>query len=167
MATIVKKSLGIINTSRTALLLCDIQEKFRPHIRFFENMVDNTSRVLKAAEVVDLPVIITEQYPKGLGHTVAELGHKESNASLYTKSSLSMLGADEVGNELNQKQIQSVILCGLETHACVYHTTLDLLKAGIEVHLIVDGVSSRSLIDKHFALARLRDSGAFLTTSEW
>ncbi|KAM6968374.1 isochorismatase domain-containing protein 2 [Aplochiton taeniatus] len=141
-----------------------MQEKFRPNIFQFNNIVCNAARLLQASRALGIPSIVTEQYPKGLGPTVPELGAGDLTA--HAKTKFTML-TEEVEKELqalgNPKQ---AILCGIETQACIACTTFDLLEQGIEVHIVSDAVSSRSQTDRLFALSRLRQSGAFLTTTE-
>ncbi|XP_051921301.1 isochorismatase domain-containing protein 2 [Hippocampus zosterae] len=156
--------IGRLSTKDAVLLLCDMQEKFRPNIFQFTNIVSNASRLLQASRVLGIPAILTEQYPKGLGPTVPELGAEGLTA--HAKTSFTMM-IEEVQNEMktlgNPKQ---AILCGIEAHACIACTTFDLLEKGIEVHIVSDAVSSRSQTDRLFALSRLKQSGAFLTTTE-
>ena len=99
MTSAITKSIGILRASRTSLFLCDMQEKFRPNIKFFDEVVANSSRVLKAASVMEIPVLATEQYPKGLGPTVPELGLIEANVKAYPKTCFSMV-LPELMNEL-------------------------------------------------------------------
>ena len=99
MASAIRKSIGILRAPKTSLFLCDMQEKFRPNIKFFDEVVANSSRVLKAASVLEIPVMATEQYPKGLGPTVPELGLSESNIKAYPKTCFSMV-IPELMNEL-------------------------------------------------------------------
>ncbi|PVD33768.1 hypothetical protein C0Q70_05028 [Pomacea canaliculata] len=111
-----------------------------------------------------MPVVVTEQYPKGLGHTVPELGVKDEK--VFSKTRFSMLIPD-VEKYLKQcGDIKSVILCGIETQACVLQTTLDLLERNYDVHVIADACSSRSMVDRIYALQRMKEAGAYLTTSE-
>uniref|UniRef100_A0A0R3RV00 Isochorismatase domain-containing protein 1 n=1 Tax=Elaeophora elaphi TaxID=1147741 RepID=A0A0R3RV00_9BILA len=145
------------------LLICDIQEKFRPSIKYFEEIVQISKRLIVAAELLDMKVIATEQYPKGLGHTVAELELNKHNIPVFEKKRFSMC-IPSVMNSL--KSIQSVILCGIEAHVCILHTALDLLEKGIAVHVIADAVSSRSQTDRMFGLRQMEVAGAVLTTSE-
>ena len=91
MGTVIRKSLGILRAPKTSLFLCDMQEKFRPNIKYFDEVVANSSRVLKAASVMEVPVMATEQYPKGLGSTVPELGLAEANIKAYPKTCFSMV----------------------------------------------------------------------------
>uniref|UniRef100_H3C566 Isochorismatase domain containing 2 n=2 Tax=Tetraodon nigroviridis TaxID=99883 RepID=H3C566_TETNG len=156
--------VGRLSTKDAVLFLCDMQEKFRPNIFQFPNIVSNASRLLQASRILGIPQVLTEQYPKGLGPTVPELGAEDLKA--HTKTSFTMM-TEEVEKELqalgNPKQ---AILCGIEAHACIACTTFDLLERGMEVHIVADAVSSRSQTDRLFALSRLKQSGAYLTTTE-
>ncbi|CAH8562647.1 Growth factor receptor-bound protein 2, variant 2 [Schistosoma haematobium] len=157
--------VGKLLLPRTALLLCDIQEKFRPTISHFDAIVETSSRMLTAARMLGMRIVVTEMYPKGLGPTVKELGDL-SGIPIISKRSFSML-TDEVANVLELgKQINSVLLCGIETHVCVQSTALDLIERGIQVHCIVDAVSSRNIVDRMFGFQRMSQSGVYLTTCE-
>ncbi|KAB0382790.1 hypothetical protein FD755_004707, partial [Muntiacus reevesi] len=115
------------------------------------------------ARLLNVPAVLTEQYPQGLGPTVPELGAQDLQP--HTKTCLSMVPA--VQQELDARpQLRSVLLCGLETQACILQTALDLLDRGLQVHVVVDACSSRSQVDRLVALSRMRQSGAFLSTSE-
>ncbi|XP_069039102.1 isochorismatase domain-containing protein 2 [Lepisosteus oculatus] len=155
-------SVGRLAVRGSVLLLCDMQEKFRPNIVHFSNIVSNAARLLQACRILGVTPVATEQYPKGLGPTVPELGLGDLRT--FSKTTFSMLGAPGVEQEL--AGVQRALLCGIETQACIACTTFDLLERGIEVHVVADAVSSRSQVDRLFALARLRQSGAYLTTVE-
>jgi len=157
--------LGKIIPGNTCLFLCDLQEKFRNGIQYFPEIVENSSRLLRAFKILELPIICTEQYPKGLGHTVAELGVAEHNVPVFDKTKFSMC-LPPIEEIIKDKEIKSIILCGIEAHVCVQQTALDLLEKGMDVHVVVDACSSRSMVDRMYAFDRMRDSGAFLTTSE-
>ena len=93
---------------------------------------------------MDIPILATEQYPKGLGKTVPELELEKFGVSPFAKTCFSMAGVPALMSELETRNRDSVILCGIETHACIYHTTLDLLETGkFEVHVVADCCSSR------------------------
>jgi len=156
-----------LNPKTSALLLCDMQEKFRKTVSHFDQIVSVSNRMLKAAQILDVPVVATEQYPKGLGRTVAELGLKEANVPIFEKTCFTMM-CDQVQNHLKSAtpNAKSILLCGIETQACIFQTTLDLLEKGYNVHLVVDAISSRSQVDRMFALRQLEKAGAVLTTSE-
>eukprot|EP00339_Tiarina_fusa_P028145 CAMPEP_0117021180 /NCGR_PEP_ID=MMETSP0472-20121206/16006_1 /TAXON_ID=693140 ORGANISM="Tiarina fusus, Strain LIS" /NCGR_SAMPLE_ID=MMETSP0472 /ASSEMBLY_ACC=CAM_ASM_000603 /LENGTH=149 /DNA_ID=CAMNT_0004726583 /DNA_START=160 /DNA_END=609 /DNA_ORIENTATION=+ len=118
---------------------------------------------------MNIPIVVTEQYPKAFGRTVEELKVPETkdNIAVFAKTKFSMC-TDEVKEHLEKiSGIEQVILCGIETHVCVQQTTLDLLQQGIGVHLIADGVSSGSnKSDRVIAIEALRQSGAFVTSCE-
>ncbi|XP_044134492.1 isochorismatase domain-containing protein 2 [Bufo gargarizans] len=156
--------LGRLGQRSSVLFLCDMQEKFRNNVTFFNQIVSVAARVLQTAKILEIPVVVTEQYPKGLGLTVPELG--ADGIKKYSKTCFSML-TPEVEKELQSiPERQSVILCGIETHACIMSTTLDLLNKGFDVHVVADACSSRSQVDRLVALSRMKQSGAFLTTGE-
>ncbi|KAL6035965.1 hypothetical protein STEG23_027787 [Scotinomys teguina] len=120
-------------------------------------------KLAKVARLLDVPVLLTEQYPQGLGPTVPELGAEGIRP--VSKTCFSMVPT--LQKELDGRhQLQSVLLCGIETQACILNTALDLLDRGLQVHVVVDACSSRSQVDRLVALARMRQSGAFLSTSE-
>ncbi|XP_006150421.1 isochorismatase domain-containing protein 2 [Tupaia chinensis] len=154
--------LGRVLPESSILFLCDMQEKFR-HVAYFPQIVAVAARMLKVARLLEMPVVLTEQYPQRLGPTVPELG-AESLQPL-AKTCFSMVPA--LQRELDSRpQLRSVLLCGIEAQACILHTALDLLDRGLQVHVVVDACSSRSQVDRLVALARMRQSGAFLSTSE-
>ncbi|XP_077106786.1 isochorismatase domain-containing protein 2 [Ranitomeya variabilis] len=156
--------IGKLGQHSSVLFLCDMQEKFRHSISFFNQIVSVSARILQTAKILEIPVVVTEQYPRGLGLTVPELG--TGGIKKYTKTCFSML-TPEVEDELKSiPERRSVILCGIETQACIMSTTLDLLEKGFDVHVVADACSSRSQVDRFVALSRMKQSGAFLTTSE-
>ncbi|XP_041510064.1 isochorismatase domain-containing protein 2A isoform X1 [Microtus oregoni] len=158
-----RASLGRILPESSILFLCDMQEKFRPSIAYFPQIVSVAARMLKVARLLDVPVLLTEQYPQGLGPTVPELGAQGIRP--VSKTCFSMVPT--LQKELDGRpQLRSVLLCGIETQVCILNTALDLLERGLQVHVVVDACSSRSQVDRLVAMARMRQSGAFLSTSE-
>ena len=160
----------------TALFLCDLQEKFRPVIHEMGAAID-TSRLMLAASIeLGLPVAVTEQYPRGLGHTVSELSELLTpEHTVVEKVTFSMVCSGEnedpasssmMQDFIIENDIRKVLLCGVETHVCVLQTTLDLLAMDIDVTIIVDGVSSQRPTDRSVALDRLAKAGAVLSTAE-
>ncbi|GFO32733.1 isochorismatase domain-containing protein 1 [Plakobranchus ocellatus] len=161
------KRLGDLNLNQTVLFVCDIQERFRNAISYFEEICQTSNRLTDASRILDIPLIVTEQYPKGLGNTVPEVNI--SNAvQVFPKTKFSML-VPEVEEKLKTLcggNVKHVILCGIETHVCIQQTVIDLLTRDIEVHVVADAVSSRNQVDRVFALERFRHMGATVTTSE-
>lgn len=148
----------------TCLLLCDVQEKFRSAIYKFGTVVTGAQRMVRAANELSVPYIVTEQYPKGLGHTVEEIDVSKA-AAVVAKTDFSMI-VPEVSAKLTELKAKDAIIVGLEAHVCVQQTTLDLLDMGYNVHLCVDAISSQSTTDRACGLHRAAGAGAFLTTTE-
>eukprot|EP00112_Aurelia_sp_Birch-Aquarium-sp1_P020972 Seg5520.2 transcript_id=Seg5520.2/GoldUCD/mRNA.D3Y31 product="Isochorismatase domain-containing protein 2" protein_id=Seg5520.2/GoldUCD/D3Y31 len=160
----VARRIGKVMTDTTAFFLCDMQEKFRPMIKYYPEIITVANRLVQAAGVLKIPLIATEQYPKGLGNTVSEID--TSNAEVFPKTVFSMW-TPEVQEHLKQyPNLKSVVIFGIETHVCVQQTTLDLLEKDYEVHVVADSCSSRSMVDRMYGLERMKQSGAFITTSE-
>uniref|UniRef100_A0A0N4ZMP2 Isochorismatase domain-containing protein n=1 Tax=Parastrongyloides trichosuri TaxID=131310 RepID=A0A0N4ZMP2_PARTI len=158
------KILSFIDPESSVLFVCDVQEKFRPSISYFNEIVTIIQRLIKAANIFGMKIIATEQYPRGLGHTIEELSVDENKISVFEKKQFSMLTEDVI-KEI-PKGTKSIILCGLETHICILQTTYELLKNDYNVVIIADGVSSRSTGDRKFALKHLEKIGAQVRTSE-
>ncbi|XP_037777179.1 isochorismatase domain-containing protein 2-like isoform X2 [Penaeus monodon] len=157
--------LGRLVPQNTCLFLCDLQEKFRSSIQYFPQIVEVSNRLLRAFKILELPIVATEQYRKGLGNSVPELGIAENNVPVFDKTKFSMC-LPPIEEIIKSKEIKSVILCGIEAHVCVQQTALDLIESGMDVHVVVDACSSRSVVDRMYAFERMKQSGAFLTTSE-
>ena len=158
-------NIGLPSRESTALLVIDIQERLMPVI--FENgrIFDNVNKLLRGAEILGLEAIVTEQYPKGLGHTCKEVQLPEA-PNIIEKVCFSCLQSDPVNDQLKLTNRKSLILSGVEAHICVLKTALDALQAGYEVHVVADAVSSRTAENKHLAVERMRQAGAFITSTE-
>jgi len=161
----VMREVGRLSSNNAVLFVCDIQEKFRQNIAHFEAMTTNSARLVNAFTLLEAPIIATEQYPKGLGKSVAELGFEQHGITPTAKTSFSMC-VPEVVEALAKTERRSVVVCGIECHVCVQQTVLHLIEDGFNVHVVADAVSSRSQTDRMVALGRMRSSGAFLTTTE-
>jgi nicotinamidase-related amidase len=149
----------LITRERAKLIVVDVQEAFRRYPTFAE-VAQASSIMLRAARILELPRVVTEQYPKGLGHTASEVGLEDEPT--IEKSVFSAARAD--GFEMGARD--QAIVCGIETHVCVSQTVLDLLEQGVEVYIPADAVGSRHALDHERALARLERSGAVVGTVE-
>lgn len=158
-------NLGIPQRSHTALLIIDVQERLMPVIHENEKIFVNINKLLRGAEILGIETIVTEQYPKGLGNTCKEVQLPE-NQSVIEKMCFSCMLSEPVSEQLKLTNIKDVIICGVESHICVLKTVLDALKAGYNVHVVADAVSSRTEENKQLAIARMRQSGAFITSAE-
>jgi nicotinamidase-related amidase len=150
----------VLDRSRAALVLIDVQDGFRAYASFDE-VTRQCARLVEGAGILGVPIIATEQYPKGLRHTAPEVGLPDAVAPVE-KTVFSAARAD--GFDLGGRD--QVVLCGIEAHVCVMQTALDLLESGTEVHVVTDAVGSRHAHDREVGLHRLDRAGATLTTVE-
>ena len=151
-----------LNRNETAIVLVDFQERFQGAVQGFDEAADRARILAAAASLLKIPVVVTEQYPKGLGHTVAPVAAAIDGFSAIEKSVFSAAKAD--GFSIQGRRF--VVVCGVEAHVCVAQTVLDLLESGTNVSVAVDATASRNGLDKTTALERMRASGAELTTVE-
>ena len=158
-------NLGLPVREHTALLVIDVQERLMPVIFENDKIFANVNKLLRGAEILNLETIITEQYPKGLGNTCKEIQVGE-NPNIIEKTCFSSLLSNEVNDQLKLTNVKSLIICGVESHICVLKTALDALKAGYEVHIVADAVSSRTPENKQLAIERLRQAGAYISSVE-
>ncbi|MEY4612344.1 MAG: hypothetical protein RL179_317 [Planctomycetota bacterium] len=148
----------------TALLVVDLQEKLLPKIINADDVARNATFMVQAAKTLGVPVLATEQYPKGLGSTVEPL--RSLIEKVWEKQSFSAVREGGVLDFLKSDARIKVVLVGIEAHICVMQTVLDLLNQGFHVFICVDAVSSRYAIDVKIALKRMQQAGAVLVTSE-
>ncbi len=157
----------VLDRTRTALVIVDLQEAFRQVIPDFEPMVSRARIALEGFRVLDLPVIITEQYPKGLGRTAKELLEiVPEDFEFVEKSTFSSCGSRSFMEKLKAIKVSQIVLCGLETHICVNQTAHDLLSEAFEVHILNDAVGSRFKEDKQTALAKMKMNGVVPSSVE-
>jgi nicotinamidase-related amidase len=152
-----------LSASTSLLCVVDIQERLLPAIPAGPQVVAMASRLADAAAVLGVRRVLTEQYPQGLGPTPPDLATKLPPA--LPKMTFSCCGSDAFAATIAD-DVESALLCGLETHVCIEQTALDLLARGLTVFIAVDAVGSRHILDHEIALRRLESSGALLTTSE-
>jgi nicotinamidase-related amidase len=156
-----------LEKQRTALLLIDMQEKFRHVIDAMPGVVAQCSRLVRFCAPLGIPVVATEQYPAGLGHTLPELkGILPEGVAPLEKTAFSCGGDEGFRRRVAELRREQWILCGIETHVCVYQTALDLLRDGRQVALAADAVSSRRPRDRELGLSRMRDLGVQVMSTE-
>lgn len=159
----------VIKLSResVALAVIDMQEAFRPVMPDFGEVAARIATAVEGARLLEIPVIVTEQYPKGLKHTAEEIVTRlPSELKAIEKTCFSSCGSDDFVSRLISRNKKQVLVCGIEAHICVLQTSLDLLERGFEVFLLVDCITSRKPENKQVALARLTQAGAILSTLE-
>jgi len=158
------RSPMLMSAHDTALLVIDMQEKLTGLINGYERLVWNTRRLIDAAKLYDVPVLGSEQYPKGLGGTVPELADQLDSVS--EKVRFSCGGCPELFDGLLDRGIRKILIAGLETHVCVLQTTLDLMMAEFDVFVCVDAVGARFPVDHRVGLRRMEANGVTLVTAE-
>jgi len=152
-----------LDPERTTLVVIDVQEAFRKALPSFEDVARASATLVEGAAAVGIPIVVTEQYPKGLGATVAEVaGHLPDAVERLDKVRFSAVEAD--GFDLGDRD--QALVCGIEAHVCVNQTVLDLLDADVEVHVAADAVGSRTEVNRELGLAKMERAGALLTSVE-
>lgn len=150
----------------TALIVIDIQEKLFRVIHGKEDLSANTVRLVQGITMLDIPVIVTEQNPSGLGPTLPEISSILPDIEPVVKFDFSCCKEEAFLKKLDELKRNQIILCGIETHICVYQTALDLADMGYEVRIATDCVSSRTTANRDTALARMELEGIMPTTTE-
>lgn len=156
-----------LDAEKALLVVIDVQEKLAPAMDpdLYNQLLLNTNLLIEGFKSLDLPIIATEQYSKGLGHTVANLsGATDQNC--VEKMAFSCCGEDTFMTALEKSGAKQILIAGMETHVCVFQTVLDLLDRGYVVHLVRDAVSSRFKSDYDNALSTAAKAGAVITTTE-
>jgi nicotinamidase-related amidase len=155
-----------LDRSRAALAVIDVQEAFRPVVIDFERIAGNVAVLVQAARILDIPVLVTEQYPKGLGATVPEVADHLEGIERIEKVCFSALDESGFAHALADSRRDQVVLCGIESHVCVNQTAEDLIADDCEVHVAQDAVSSRTQENCRVGLHKMERAGAVLTSVE-
>jgi nicotinamidase-related amidase len=156
-----------LDRAHTALAIIDMQEAFRPSISDFAEMAARIALVAHAAQLLNVPIVVTEQYPRGLGHTAGEIkAVLPATLEVIEKTAFSSCGAQDFCSELERTGARHVLVCGIEAHVCVNQTTHDLLARGYQTHLLTDCISARATQNKQIGLAKMQQSGALPSSTE-
>jgi nicotinamidase-related amidase len=156
-----------LDAAQTALVIIDMQEAFRASISEFAETSVRIALMAHAAQLLGVPIIVTEQYPKGLGRTAGEIRAVLPDAlEPIEKTAFSSCGAPEFGAELERHGARQVLICGIEAHVCVNQTTHDLLARGYQVHLLTECINARSAHNRQAGLAKMQQSGALPASIE-
>ncbi len=157
--------MNTVNLENCLIMIIDVQEKL-------VNMLDdktvgiNAEKIAKAAGILNIPTLITEQYPKGLGTTLNAIKYSLSNAKYIEKTNFSALKEEGLVNLIKSFNKKQIVLFGIETHICVLQTAFDLINKGYEIYVVEDASGSRKESDKISALKRLRHNNCQIITTE-
>lgn len=156
-----------LDAETAVLVVIDVQEKLAPamHQDLYGQLLQHANLLIEGFKALDLPIIATEQYSKGLGHTVAELNGATEQYCIE-KAAFSCCGEESFIAALEKSGAKQVLIVGMESHVCVLQTVLDLLDRGYVVHLVSDAVSSRFKSDYDNAISTAARAGAVITTTE-
>jgi nicotinamidase-related amidase len=158
---------NILRLGETAFLIIDVQEAFRNSIVQSSEIIRRIIVFARAAELLKVPVVVTEQYPKGLGKTVHEIAEVlPDKTEIIEKTTFSSCGARQFVEKLERIGARQIVVAGIEAHVCVNQTVHDLLENGFQVHLLADCISSRHAENMGIALAKMQQSGAILSSVE-
>lgn len=158
--------MGILNSNNCIMLIIDVQEKLLNAV-FNRDLVAQRAEVMaKAANILNVPIIITEQYPQGLGKTIESIKSSIDNNKVFEKTSFSALDNEDVFDAIKSQDKTDVILFGIETHICVSQTANALIELGYEVSVISDACGSRDEAEYLAGLSRMKENGAHIITAE-
>ena len=156
----------LIRSSESALLVIDMQERLVPAMLAPARTIRNTKTLLLAAAELDVPVIVTEQYPEGLGATVPELGRAPGGATVISKTHFSCMEEPSFAAHFRSLGRKQAVIAGMEAHICVMQTAASLIEEGVDVFVVSDATASRSAESESACIARLSAMGAGIVTTE-
>jgi|SRR6185503_7978907 len=161
------KHPALLDRGKAALAVIDMQEAFRPVIAGFGDLAARIGLLVEGVAALSLPIIVTEQYPRGLGHTVQEIRAKlPEGIEPIEKQSFSACQVREFDTQLRERHIEQVVICGIEAHICVSQTAHDLLAQGYQVHVLADGIGARLERNQDVAIEKLARAGAIVSSVE-
>jgi nicotinamidase-related amidase len=160
------RNLQLLDTKRTGLLVVDMQKKLLKTMPNPELLTENVLKLIDGFKIIERPVFLTEQNPAGLGKTETAIKKALKGIEILEKLSFSCCGIEGFSQKLRKQKIDQVVLCGIETHICIWQTAMDLLYDGFDVIVVKDCVSSRKEIDSETALNRMQANRIQLSTIE-
>lgn len=158
----------MLTNKNTCLVVIDIQEKLITHIHNHEQVVKNSEILVRIAAALNIPVLWCQQVPAALGETVSPLRSQfaQMNLEPVNKTCFSCCGSEVFAKKLAALDSRNTVLCGIESHVCVFQTAGDLIDRGLNVHVIADAVSSRTSENRQIGLNRISSAGAVISSVE-
>lgn len=164
--TEMKGGTMLINRNDSCLLIIDVQERLAPAMDEPRKVIDGCARLLKGARILNVPSIVTEQYPKGLGATLFDVREAAPDDAFFTKISLSAVAEDGFMQKLDALNKKQVVIAGIEEHICVLQTAVELKEKGFDVFVVADACGSRVPESEKYAEDRLKSENIALVTIE-
>jgi nicotinamidase-related amidase len=161
-----ERSEYIANRGDSLLLIIDIQQAMLNVIDSWETVAGKVKQLIQSANALEVPILLTEQYKKGLGETIPELVQEIESPQIFQKEHFSACLEEDFIPTVQSFKRKKIIVVGMETHVCVLQTSLDLIKAGFQVHLVADAVASRVAENRDIAIDLLRQAEAVITSTE-
>jgi len=156
---------SLLSKDGTVLVVIDVQERLFVKMDEKEQLAENIRKLLRFAEVLKIPVIVTEQYPKGLGSTIPEI-RDLLRVKPIEKIEFSCMASSDFRRRLSETGAENLVLTGIEAHICVVQTAIEALTSGYNVYVVYDAISSRRREDKLIAIERMKQHGAVIVTTE-
>jgi len=154
----------LLSQDQALLLVIDVQEKLLSALPGHQALLQRLNWLVALARDFELPIVFSEQYPRGLGHSMPKLLALAPNAPVVEKVHFSCVAAGCLPQEVQNQQ--QWILCGMESHVCVLQTALELLAAGKQVFVVADAIGARHSLDHELGIARMREAGAIIVSRE-
>lgn len=158
--------MKLMNRNDALFVVIDFQEKLMPVMNDKANLEDKVVRLAGGMKKLGIPHIVTQQYTKGIGETIPSIAEAIGKFTPIDKTSFSCMGNEEFVAQLEAEDRDTIVICGIEAHICLQQTVIELLAKGYKVYVPADCTSSRSEHDKLWALARMGEAGAVITTYE-
>ncbi|TFG89963.1 MAG: hydrolase [Syntrophobacterales bacterium] len=156
----------MLTIENSLLVVIDIQESLARVMHGKDDLLENLQKIIKGSEILNIPMIVTEQVPEKLGATIPEISSLLDTVRPISKSSFSCCGEDRFMRELEGMKRGQILVAGIESHVCGYQTTVDLIRMGYEVHIVTDCISSRTPENRALGIERMKDEGAKPTSTE-
>lgn len=150
----------------SVLVVIDMQERLLPHMENNEQLISNTKTLIQGARELEIPIIYTQQYTKGLGSTIDDIASLQPNFSFIEKTSFSCMGSEDFKNEILKLGRKNIIICGIEAHVCILQTALDLIENSYHTMIVQDCISSRKEADMQTGFIRMQQEDVLMTRYE-
>jgi nicotinamidase-related amidase len=160
------KPSSLLSKSGTVLVVVDMQDKFAKAISQFDDIIDNVARLIMTFQMYNLPIVVTEQYPAGLGQTVGRIRGLFKFLEVVEKIEFSATDNPRFWAQVNPSNPRTFVVCGIETHVCICQTAIKLVEKGLQAHVVADATGSRRGVDHNIALRKMELAGAHITTTE-
>ncbi len=156
----------LMKADQSALVVVDVQERLAPALHEPSRVIEKCERLMQGAEILDVPILLSEQYPKGLGHTVPSLAKLAPEGATFEKLHFSCASDESFAKRFKALGRPHAIVCGMEAHVCVLQTAFGLQDAGYDVMVVGDAVTSRLTANRDFALERMAAAGITIVSTE-